>query len=117
MGEKSRLDNLQAALLLVKMKYVDSWTERRRENAARYQAGLGDIAQVKVPRDKPHEKAVYHTFVIECADREELRAHLGRRGVGTSVHYPIPIHLQPAADTSGMRLGASPWPNDRRTAS
>ena len=101
-----RLDTIQAAMLLVKMKYLDQWTEARRENAAFYQNQLQDVVQV--PEDRPYEYAVYHTFVIQADRRDELQRYLAERGVETKVHYPIPIHLQGAAHSLGYRPGDFP---------
>jgi dTDP-4-amino-4,6-dideoxygalactose transaminase len=102
----SRLDALQAAMLRVKMKYIDNWTETRRMNAAFYREHLADV--VEVPQDLSHEYAVYHTFVIQADLREELQHHLIHRGIGTNVHYPIPIHLQEAAHSFGYKVGDFP---------
>ena len=93
----SRLDTLQAAMLLVKMGYLDRWTQARRDNARFYQDALAGINQVRAPEDQPYELAVYHTFVVRAQSRDGLRDYLKDRGVATAVHYPIPIHLQPAA--------------------
>jgi dTDP-4-amino-4,6-dideoxygalactose transaminase len=93
----SRLDTLQAAILLVKLPYLDVWTEKRRAHARIYQQHLQTLSQVQVPQDKPMERAVYHTFVIQADDRDELRSYLAQQGIGTAIHYPIPIHLQGAA--------------------
>ncbi len=101
-----RLDTLQAAMLLVKMKYLDQWTEARRANAAFYQEHLRDIVQI--PEDKPHEYAVYHTFVIQAERRDELQKYLLEEEVETKVHYPIPIHLQDTAEELGYGPGSFP---------
>jgi dTDP-4-amino-4,6-dideoxygalactose transaminase len=105
-GRNSRLDTLQAALLLVKMKHLDEWTQARRAHAELYREQLRGL--VGVPEDRPHEHAVYHTFVVQTDRRDALREHLRRRGVETKVHYPIPIHLQPAARHLGYRRGDFP---------
>jgi dTDP-4-amino-4,6-dideoxygalactose transaminase len=102
----SRLDALHAAMLRVKLKYLDAWTEARRSNAAFYREHLADAVQV--PQDQPHEYAVYHTFIIQADQRDELQRHLMERGVETKVHYPIPIHLQEAAQSLGCRPGHFP---------
>jgi len=104
----SRLDTLQAALLLVKLDYVEAWTEARRARAERYRAGLAGLAQVSPPRERPHERAVYHTFVIQAERRDELKAHLAGRGIGSGIHYPVPVHLQPAAAWLGYGPGRFP---------
>lgn len=101
-----RLDTIQAAMLLVKMDYLDQWTSARRANAALYQAELHDV--VRVPEDKPHEYAVYHTFVVQAERRDELQRYLQARGIETKVHYPIPIHLQDAAKGLGYHRSAFP---------
>jgi len=95
----SRLDTLQAAILNVKLKYLDKWTEARRANAKFYREHLADI--VEVPQEQPYEYAVYHTFIIQAAHRDELQTYLKERGVETKIHYPIPIHLQEAARSLG----------------
>jgi dTDP-4-amino-4,6-dideoxygalactose transaminase len=107
-SDNSRLDTLQAALLLVKLDYLDEWTEKRRGNARFYQQHLADLPQVQVPLDKPYEKSVYHTFVIQADRRDALRDFLGKHGIDTKVHYPVPIHLQPAAKELGYKKGSLP---------
>lgn len=107
-SSNSRLDTLQAAILLVKMRYVHEWTARRRAHAARYREALGDLPGLELPTDKPHESAVYHTFVIQADRRGELRQCLDAHGVGTAIHYPVPIHLQRAARHLGYGPGAFP---------
>jgi dTDP-4-amino-4,6-dideoxygalactose transaminase len=93
----SRLDTLQAAILLVKLNYLEAWTEK-----------LAGLAQVQVPCDKPYERAVYHTFVIQADYRHELQAHLAKCGIGTAIHYPVPIHLHKAALDLGYKSGSFP---------
>jgi dTDP-4-amino-4,6-dideoxygalactose transaminase len=113
-GLNSRLDTIQAAMLLVKMKYVEAWTEKRRVNAAFYRKALAGIPGLKVPDDRPFEKAVYHTFVIQAERRDELKQYLAENGVGSSIHYPIPIHLQEAA--RGLGYGPGRFPVTERQA-
>lgn len=107
-GHNSRLDTMQAAILLVKLEHLEEWTEERRANACFYQERLADLSQVCVPVDKPYERAVYQTFVIQARWRDQLKEHLAARGVGTAIHYPIPIHLQKAAIGLGYRVGSFP---------
>jgi dTDP-4-amino-4,6-dideoxygalactose transaminase len=104
----SRLDTIQAAMLLVKLRRLDAWTEGRRKNAAFYQEALAGIAGLDVPQDRPHEKAVYHTFIVQADRRDELKAFLAARGIGSAVHYPLPIHLQDAAASLGKGRGSFP---------
>jgi len=107
-SSNSRLDTLQAAVLLVKMKYLEAWTRRRRTNAAFYQRGLAGIPSLQVPRDRPFEKAVYHTFVVQAERRDELKNYLAENGIGTAIHYPVPVHLQKAAEGLGYGPGSFP---------
>ncbi|MEM9295352.1 MAG: DegT/DnrJ/EryC1/StrS family aminotransferase [Planctomycetota bacterium] len=93
----SRLDTMQAAMLLVKLNHVGAWTEARRRNAARYDARLAEIDGVTPPPTDPHGAAVYHTYVIQAERRDALQKHLAGHGVGTGIHYPIPIHQQKCA--------------------
>ena len=96
-GYNSRLDTIQAAMLLVKLKYLDGWTKMRRKVAQFYQECLMEVEQMRVPKDAPSEWSVYHTFIIQAERRDELKTYLGEKGIGTVVSYPVPIHLQPSA--------------------
>ena len=107
-GFNSRLDSVQAAILLIKMDYLDLWTNKRISNAKYYQKELSEVDAIKLPKDKPYEKAVYHTFVIEMDNRDALRSYLLEHGIETSVHYPVPIHLQAAAKDLGYKRGDFP---------
>jgi dTDP-4-amino-4,6-dideoxygalactose transaminase len=103
----SRLDNLQAAILNVKLKELERWTHRRREIAAMYQEAFKGLDLI-VPSDKVGEKAVYHTFIIQTSKRDALKQHLADAGIDTKVHYPIAIHQQEAARSLGYRPGDFP---------
>ena len=94
-GRNSRLDALQAAVLTVKLARLDRWTARRREIGARYQAALADTP-LRLPADVDGRRHAYHLYVVEAGARDAFRAALGAAGVETSVHYPRPVHLQPA---------------------
>lgn len=107
-GFNSRLDSVQAAILLIKMDYLDLWTNKRISNAKYYQKELSEVDAIKLPKDKPYEKAVYHTFIIEMDNRDALRSYLLEHGIETSVHYPVPIHLQVAAKDLGYKRGDFP---------
>ena len=100
----SRLDSIQAAMLRVKLRRLDEVTRRRRENAAWYREALAACPAVSCPVDRPEEFSVYHTFIIQSDRRDALRAHLESRGIGSVVHYPIPIHLMQV----GRKLGFGP---------
>jgi dTDP-4-amino-4,6-dideoxygalactose transaminase len=100
-GVNSRLDEIQAAVLRVKLPHLADWTMRRREIAARYTAALADSpVEPLVPlEDRRH---VFHLYVVRAPDRDRLQAELQERGVATLIHYPIPIHRQPPfADLAG----------------
>jgi len=99
---------MQAAMLLVKLGYLDRWTEKRQSNAHYYQELLSGISQVQCPVDQEHDRAVYHTFVIQADRRDELKAHLAEKGVATAIHYPVPIHLHKAAEHLGYSNGDFP---------
>jgi dTDP-4-amino-4,6-dideoxygalactose transaminase len=90
-GVNSRLDPLQAALLEVKLRHLDSWNARRRTLARRYLRGLSDVGGLRLPED-PGDGHVWHVFAIRTDDRDALATRLGAAGVGTLVHYPVPPH-------------------------
>ena len=113
LGCNSRLDELQAAILRVKLGYLDQWNARRRHLAALYTALLGD-SEVDPPLELPDVKHVYHLYVIRCAERDALQAYLAQREVGTAVHYPTPIHLQGAY--RWLDLGPGSFPHAERAA-
>lgn len=104
----SRLDTVQAAILLVKLPHIEAWTARRRENARRYRAALAGCPGVTVPQEHPGEEPVYHTFVIRAQRRDALKRWLAERGVETAIHYPVPIHLHPVAASLGYARGSFP---------
>lgn len=94
LGFNSRLDELQAAVLRVKLGWLDAWNARRRAIAQRYRALLKNTEHVTLPPDGPGD--VFHLFVIRVRDRDRVRARLRDEGIATGVHYPLPIHQQPA---------------------
>ena len=96
-GGNFRLDELQAAVLVIKLKHLDDWTRARQSNAARYDelfgaADLGDAVQL--PARVPGSRHIFNQYVIRVRRRDELRAHLTKNGVGTEVYYPVPLHAQ-----------------------
>jgi dTDP-4-amino-4,6-dideoxygalactose transaminase len=106
-GWNSRLDELQAALLRVGLAHLGEWTERRRALAALYDAALAGSG-VEPLREQPYARAVRHLYVVRHPRRDALAEALRRRGIGTLVHYPIPLHLQPAFAALGGRRGDLP---------
>jgi len=93
-GLNSRLDELQAAMLRIKLRKLDLWLAERKRIASQYLEGLKDVSEITLPVDDPNH--TYHLFVIRCDDRDALAAHLEKQGISTLVHYPIPPHLQEA---------------------
>lgn len=106
-GVNARMDVLQAVILIERLKTLDTIHERRRRNAQLYRRMIR-AHEVELPACRPQEYNVFHTFIIQTDSRDALRAHLERKGIGTQIHYPTPIHLQPAASGLGYRRGALP---------
>ena len=104
-GDVSRLDEVQAAILRVRLKALDRWTKRRREVAAFYGEALAASGLV-LPTEREWARHVYHLYVVRSKARDRLRAHLAAAGVQSLIHYPTPVHLQPAY----AELGAGPLP-------
>ena len=102
-----RLDNLQAAILRVKLNYLDQWIASRRKLAALYNKLLAN-ANVQLPTEPPGYQHVYHLYVIRSKNRNALQAHLKERGIGTAIHYPNPVHLQPFYSNGKDRRGQYP---------
>ncbi|MBU2760476.1 DegT/DnrJ/EryC1/StrS family aminotransferase [Acidithiobacillus sulfurivorans] len=100
-GYNSRLDSLQAAILRVKLKYLDNWNERRRVIAQMYLDGLKDMGLI-VPYVPEYVEPVWHLFVIRHSNRKELQQRLSEAGIGTLIHYPIPPHKQDAYQDNAM---------------
>jgi dTDP-4-amino-4,6-dideoxygalactose transaminase len=94
-GDNCRLDSIQAAVLDVKLRYLNEWNERRRDHAALYDAYLA-AAGFPTPRCLSAEGHVYHLYVTEVEDRDGIMARMAERGVATGIHYPVPVPLQPA---------------------
>jgi dTDP-4-amino-4,6-dideoxygalactose transaminase len=106
-GYGERLDTLQAAILGVKLRYLEAWTARRRQIAGRYRDLLAALP-LRLPYESPDAGAVHSVFVIRTPDRDRLSVHLGSHGIATAVHYPVPLHLQPAFAEFGYRAGDCP---------
>jgi len=106
-GGNNRLDEIQAAILRVKLKYLDQWNEERRKRVLIYKKML-EHTGVICPTEKEQAKHVYHLFVIRTKKRNPLQTFLKEKGIGTLIHYPIPIHLQKAFRELGYRRGDLP---------
>jgi dTDP-4-amino-4,6-dideoxygalactose transaminase len=96
LGENSRLDTIQAAVLRVKLVHLDAWNATRRRIAVTYSTALAGVGDLVLPAVPPHVEPVWHLYVIRTARRDALLAHLQGRGIGALIHYPVPIHLQAA---------------------
>jgi dTDP-4-amino-4,6-dideoxygalactose transaminase len=107
-GYNSRLDEMQAALLRVKLAKLDDWNGRRQVLAGCYNYGLRDLPGLMLPGFPGWAEPVWHLFVVRCRERDELQKELARQGIGTLIHYPIPPHLQPAYSELGYRQGDFP---------
>jgi dTDP-4-amino-4,6-dideoxygalactose transaminase len=106
-GYVSRMDNLQAAILNYRLKKLDEIIEKRRNNAKFYFKHI-EAEEISLPLEKEYEFNTYHTFVIKVERRNELKEFLLKQGIETAIHYPIPIHLQPAAKRLKYILGDFP---------
>jgi len=106
-GYNNRLDTLQAAVLSVKLRYLDGWNAARRDHADLYDKLLSGSG-VAVPPRMPEAEPVWHLYAIRTDHRDELREFLQERGISTGIHYPIPIHLQPAYQELGLKEGDFP---------
>jgi dTDP-4-amino-4,6-dideoxygalactose transaminase len=106
-GLNSRLDEVQAAILRVKLRWLDRWNARRREHAGLYDRRLQDTG-ITLPLEPDYSKHCYHLYVIRSKRRDELQRFLREKGVGAIVHYPVPVHLQEAYRDLGMSEGALP---------
>jgi len=107
-GMNSRLDEIQAAILRVKLKYLDQWNEARRKKAHAYDTLLFSLPVIR-PTEKKPARHIYHLYVVRTKKRNRLQAFLKGRGIDTLIHYPIPIHLQKAYQELGYRRGDLPW--------
>jgi dTDP-4-amino-4,6-dideoxygalactose transaminase len=101
-GENSRLDEIQAAILRVKLKFLDQWNTERRKKAFVYRRIL-EYAGVSCPVEKEQARHIYHLFVIRTKRRDPLQKFLKEKGIETLIHYPVPIHLQKAYKELGYR--------------
>lgn len=108
LGGNFRLDEIQAAVLRVKLKYLDRWTEARRRNAAFYREALAQTAGIALPHELPESRHIYNQFVIRSPRRDELVAHLKEQGIGCEVYYPLPLHLQVCFRDLGYKPGDFP---------
>jgi dTDP-4-amino-4,6-dideoxygalactose transaminase len=107
-GTNSRLDTLQAAVLLAKLPHLERWTQARKSNAARYTAAFAGHPSVCPPATDPANEHIFHQYTIRVPQRNELQTHLKAEGIGHSIYYPLALHLQPCFAYLGYRRGSFP---------
>jgi len=109
-GHNYRMEEIQGAVLCVKLPHLQKWTDRRREIAALYREKLSNVDEIVCPEEMDYGKHVYHLFVIRVKkkSRDDLREFLSKKGIGTGIHYPLPLHLQEAYARLGYKQGDFP---------
>ena len=95
-GHNYRMEGIQGAVLGVKLKYLESWTDKRRSHAKLYNELLNGVPGIVTPREMPYAKHVYHLYVVKAKRRDELQKYLDGKGISTGLHYPVPLHMQKA---------------------
>lgn len=107
-GYNSRLDTLQAAVLHAKLPYLEEWSAKRRDHARYYDDAFADLDGVRTPFVQPENESIFNQYTLRVARRDELGAHLKKKGIGTKVYYPLPLHLQPCFAYLGYKQGSCP---------
>lgn len=107
-GVNSRLDAIQAAVLRVKLGHLEDWNRKRRERAAYYDQNLKGVGDIIPPKVRDYNQHIYHQYTLRTDRRDQLLKHLQERGIPHAVHYPIPLHLQPAFSYLGYGPGSFP---------
>jgi len=107
MGVNARIDEVQAAILNVKLPYLERWNAARRKHARNYSELLEGYVE-RVPVERPWAGHVYYAYVVQVQEREHFRESLAREGIATGIHYPTPVHLQPACAGYGYTRGSLP---------
>lgn len=107
-GFNSRLDALQAVVLSAKLPHLARWSAKRRENAAHYAAALADVPEITTPFIDPANESIFNQYTIRVVKRDALKDHLKAKGIGHSVYYPLPLHLQPCFAYLGYKAGSCP---------
>jgi dTDP-4-amino-4,6-dideoxygalactose transaminase len=108
LGTNSRLDSLQAAILRIKLRRLEEWNAERRVRVQAYDEALCDLPGVVTPREAEGCRSAWHLYTIRVAERDALQSHLEAKGISSAVHYPRPIHLQPAMAEAGGKAGDLP---------
>jgi len=107
-GTNSRLDTLQAAVLRVKLRHLDEWNQERRQRVEAYDEALGGVPGLVTPRERAGARSAWLLYTLRVRDRDALQTHLRAQGIATAVHYPRPLHLQPAMASAGGKAGDLP---------
>ena len=107
-GHNYRMEGIQGAVLGVKLRHLNKWTEKRRAVAKKYTAMLQGVGDIVVPQEMPYAKHVYHLYVIQTLQRDALQKFLNENGISTGLHYPLPLHLQECFKELGYKKGDFP---------
>lgn len=107
-GWNGRMDGFQGAILSIKLKHLDSWTNARRNHARAYSEAFAGVHGVLAPKEATYAKHVYHLYVLRVKNRDLMLKNLGDRGVNCAIHYPVPLHLQQAYKSLGLGRGSFP---------
>jgi len=107
-GWNGRMDGMQGAILSIKLKHLNAWTEARRSHAAAYTAGFKHVHGVLTPKEAAQRKHVYHLYVLRVRNRDRILKQLADQGVNCAIHYPVPLHLQEAYAALGIGPGSLP---------
>jgi len=107
-GTNSRLDSLQAAVLLAKLPHLAAWSAKRREHAAYYTQALAGLGAVRPPVVAPGNEHIFHQYTLRVDRRDALQAHLKSKGIGSAIYYPVPLHRQPCFADLGYAAGSMP---------
>lgn len=111
-GVNSRLDEIQAAILLVKLQYIDEWNKMRRENAYRYNQLFEKYPQVQTPKELNETYCIYHQYTIKVPNRDIVHKMLQEKGIGAMLYYPVPLHLQKVHEYLNVKEGSLPNTED-----
>ncbi len=107
-GWNARMEGLQGAVLNVKLRHLNEWNDKRRQNAQLYYELLKDLSEVILPQEADHNKHIYHVYAIRCQNRDALLSALAEKDIFCGIHYPVPIHLQKAYSSLGLGKGSFP---------
>jgi dTDP-4-amino-4,6-dideoxygalactose transaminase len=113
-GYNSRLDTIQAAVLLAKLPHLEGWSGKRRGHARFYDEALADVPGLRTPVVGSENESIFNQYTIRAERRDDLAAHLKKKGIGTKVYYPLPLHLQPCFEYLGLKRGR--YPESERAA-